>query len=257
MPLLALTRGLLTDAVDLVLSRSCIGCGDLGSVMCPACWTQFAQPHPHAEAGRILNVPVVAGTRYEGTMQTAVNAHKERHLHALGPALGGFLAAALLEAAPQLSFIDVVSIPAHADSLRRRGFDSVAAVVRQARRHLASVGIELRTAEVLVRVRDGGRQVGRSVRAREQALAGSMTVDPRLVRAPGRVVLVDDVVTSGATLAEAARALRAGGIEVIAAAAVAGTPLRQAEPIGSREITVNASSRLAFRGPRHRHEMSR
>ena len=108
----------------------------------------------------------------------------------------------------------------------RRGFDSVEAIARHACRQLAGVGAQVRIHDLLGRVHDEGRQVGRSVHARQRALHGSMVVQRRSPVIPHQVVLVDDVVTSGATLAEAARALRAGGIEVLAGAAVAGTRRR-------------------------------
>jgi predicted amidophosphoribosyltransferase len=71
-------------------------------------------------------------------------------------------------------------------------------------------------------------QAGLGVQARAENLAGAVRVPPRQRSAVAglEVVLVDDVVTTGATLAESARALHAAGASVVAAAVVAATARR-------------------------------
>ncbi|MFB4313305.1 ComF family protein [Actinomadura sp. 21ATH] len=73
-------------------------------------------------------------------------------------------------------------------------------------------------------------QAGLPVGRRAANLAGALEVLPSAAVAGRTVVLVDDVITTGATLAEAARALRAADARVAAAATVAATPLRRAGP---------------------------
>jgi predicted amidophosphoribosyltransferase len=111
--------------------------------------------------------------------------------------------------------IHVLAVPTSRAAFRRRGYDPVALLLRRAGvrapRLLVTTGASVQQKTLGVAARAANREG--SVRAR-RGLAGH------------RVVLVDDVVTTGATLAEAARAVRAGGGEVVAAVTLAQTPRR-------------------------------
>jgi predicted amidophosphoribosyltransferase len=120
--------------------------------------------------------------------------------------------------------VHLVTIPPHARSIGRRGFDSLGRLVDVAGRDLAGLGRRPIVESVLTRPVDPGRQRGRSGYDRAIALRGTM----RLHRPPTvqRVFLVDDVITTGSTVVEAARALRAGGVEVAGVIALAVRPAR-------------------------------
>jgi predicted amidophosphoribosyltransferase len=111
----------------------------------------------------------------------------------------------------------VAAVPLHPARLRRRGFAPAAVLARAAGRAL---GVPvLRGA--LLRTRDTPSQTGMGRVARRRNVAGCF----RAARvAPARVWLVDDVVTTGATLGEAARALHAAGARRVAALCLARTP---------------------------------
>jgi predicted amidophosphoribosyltransferase len=91
---------------------------------------------------------------------------------------------------------------------------------------LRSCGVPARLADALTHARRVADQAGLGAPDRMANLAGALRVGRPAGVAGRRVVLVDDVVTTGVTLAEAARALRAAGAEVPAAAVIAATARR-------------------------------
>jgi len=113
----------------------------------------------------------------------------------------------------------LVPIPSAARAVRQRGFDSTTAMARTAARRLPG-DHPTRVVRALAQRSGVQDQAGLGARARQQNLAGAFRVRRRPI-AP--VVLVDDLVTRGSSLTEAARTLRAAGVVVIGAATVAAT----------------------------------
>ncbi|WP_242903273.1 ComF family protein [Actinomadura terrae] len=93
--------------------------------------------------------------------------------------------------------------------------------------HLRAHGVNATKTPALRQRRRVDDQAGLNATERAANLAGALEVNPRTDMTGRRVLLADDVITTGASLAESARALRAAGAEVTAAATVAATPLRR------------------------------
>lgn len=224
----AAARALAADAADVVLSRACAACDRPGSVLCEECRRALIAAPGHRPAIR----PLWFGADYGGVVRAAVLAHKEEGMRALSDPLADLLVAAVhgalaQTAGPSTAWAPVllVPIPPHRTSLRRRGRDTVAETAQAAARRMPRT----RVAHLLRRVRETDRQAGRGASARQDT-AGAFAVGARWregarAGAPPLVVLVDDVVTTGATVSEGARALAAGGIAVTAIACIASTPL--------------------------------
>ncbi|MFC5729597.1 MULTISPECIES: ComF family protein [Nocardioides] len=234
---------LLTDGfTDLVLGSACVGCRRPGRPLCTGC--RAALPEAAATAWPTptppgLVPPYVTGA-YDGLLRAMVLAHKERQVLALTRPLGDLLAhsvgAALQTAAGPDHPVILVPVPSRAAAVRRRGHDPTAAMTRAAARVLHRQGREARVARLL-RLRPGVvDQAGLDASRRAANLAGSMAAPSAVVRRLGRrvphahVVVCDDVLTTGATLREAQRALEAAGLTVVAAATVAATRRRRAPP---------------------------
>lgn len=118
--------------------------------------------------------------------------------------------------------VDVaVPIPLHWRRHGSRGFNHAALLLRRGRAH-AGARLPI-AATALRRVRSTPPQAGRTARARRQNVAGAFAVPRRQIGALAgrRVLLVDDVMTTGATLFEAARTVRAAGAAQVLAFAVA------------------------------------
>jgi predicted amidophosphoribosyltransferase len=166
---------------------------------------------------------------YDGPVREAVVAHKEHGVRALAGPLGSALARSA-EAAVGIARhgpVLLVPAPSRAAALRARGDDPTRRLARAAGGRLRA-RVDLWVAPVL-RMAPGTRdQAGLGAQERAANLAGAVRVAGRFtsyVRGVD-VVLVDDVVTTGATLAESARALREAGALVVGAAVVAATPRR-------------------------------
>ena len=222
--------------LDLVLPAACVGCGADGSSWCPACaatlagrpWATTPDPCPPGFPATW----VVAA--YDGPVRAAAVAHKERGVRAirapLAAALAASVAAALADGSGGLLDLGVLLVPApsRGAAVRSRGDDPTLGLARCAARRLTRAGLPAAVVPALRLARSTADQAGLDAQERADNLAGAARVPRRLVGAvAGRpVVLVDDVVTTGATLVESTRALRAAGAVVVGAAVVAATPRR-------------------------------
>jgi predicted amidophosphoribosyltransferase len=221
---------------DLVLPRTCAGCGVPGVLLCRRCAGLLASPRP-ATPRRVPwgFPPTVAAGAYRGPVVPVVNAFKERGQAELAVPLGAALAlavAAVAAAVPERRGpVLLVPVPSSRAALRTRGRDHVRELAGRAVAELRAAGFPAVQLPLLCRrgrVRDSA---GLSAPQRRANLAGTFLADPGAGRpAPGALlVLVDDVVTSGATLTEAAAALTTGGPRAalpVVAAVVAATPRR-------------------------------
>jgi predicted amidophosphoribosyltransferase len=216
----------LRDLLDLVLPAACAGCAAPGRDLCAVCdrLLRSERPARHAPSPAPPGLPpLAAGGAYDGVRRAVLLAHKEHGRLALAAPLGVLLAGAVHALGPPGPAV-LVPVPSSPAAVRERGQDHARRLAAAGARALRRAGVPARAVPLLVQVRRTADQSGLSTADRAANLAGALAV--RRGALPERVVLVDDVVTTGATLTEAARALRAAGVQVSGAAVVAATRRR-------------------------------
>ncbi len=216
-PAAAIVAAALADAWALVAPVDCAGCGAHDRALCPACATELRVSPCRA----VLDidgdaVPVAAGLAYDGVARRAILGLKAEGRTELARPLAGPLRAAVALVWPSAGGALLVPVPGSRAGAAQRGFTPAALLARRA---------GLSTVRALRAIDAGPQQKALGLAQRR---AGG---HPRFVARAGlrgtRVVLIDDVITSGATVRDATRALRAAGAAVVGAAAVAATPRRQ------------------------------
>jgi predicted amidophosphoribosyltransferase len=207
----------LRDALAVFFPVFCAGCGEADRVVCGACQVQLV---PEVTRRALTTaVPVYTSLIYESEVRRVLLALKEEGrteiAHFLGPPMRAALDAALSAAtavgadALEATECELATVPTSAAAWRRRGFDPVWLLCRKA---------GYRPARVLVVTRRTRSQKTLGELERATNLAGSMQARGSL--AGRRFVLVDDILTTGATLREAVRAIEDAGGRVLCAAAV-------------------------------------
>ncbi|MFI1941053.1 ComF family protein [Streptomyces purpureus] len=229
------------EIAGLVLPTACGGCERPRTPLCASC----ARALHGSAARRVRPVPeppglpaVHAAAPYADAVRAVLLAHKERGVLGLAGPLGTALAGAVRAAGggcgesggrPLL----LVPMPSSRRAVRARGHDPARRIALAAARSLRRTGTACAVVPVLRQRRAVADQSGLGARARRANMAGALEVvagGERLLDG-GRPVLVDDLMTTGASLAEAARALSAvnGGqfprFEPPPAAVVAVSPL--------------------------------
>ncbi|MFE6504862.1 ComF family protein [Kitasatospora sp. NPDC057738] len=217
----------LAGLLDVLLPADCAGCGSERTQLCPACRRALATARP---APTVLPWTHAAAP-YTGAVRQLLLAHKERGAlrlaGPLGEALGRAVRSALgarAGAAPLL----LVPMPSARSAVRARGHDPTLRLAGAAARSLRRTGLDVRAAPLLRHTRPVADQAGLNAAERRRNLRGALTVLPRARTGPAGLagrhpVLVDDLVTTGASLAEAARALADAGLPARAGATVAAT----------------------------------
>lgn len=222
MPTLPPWQNLLAEIGAFLLAATCAGCDVPGALLCDRCRARLQADPVDVRTPRGL--PVRAALPFEGVAARCIRRLKGDGDTLLARPLGATLAHVLTPALGD--GIHAVPIPTTRAAFRRRGYRVPDLLIARA------------GAEPWGLLRPHGRHVdqrGLSVQERAQNVHGSLRV-----RHDGRgamVVIVDDVVTTGATFDEAARALTAAGFEVVSAVALAATPRhsdRKGNPLTTR-----------------------
>jgi len=220
----ATLRRLLSGALDLALPASCSGCGREGQALCPACLpavdARLALPGG-TPIGLPADIPIPLiqlewCAAFAGPVRDALHDLKYAGERRLADPLGAAVARRWARVGVGADLL--VPVPVHAERERRRGYDQAALIAAVAATHLrlpSFRALERRRATV------AQFELGRGERASNVAGAFAVGRAGHGVVTGRWILLVDDVVTTGATLAACGEALIQAGAWAVSAIAVA------------------------------------
>lgn len=203
---------------QLLFPIRCYGCGAIGISICSLCRTEWS---PHLYSLSVGRMPVHSSILYSPIASKIVLAAKENGLRGADTLIVESIMNVLVRTQLDIAHVCLVPIPSSALARRRRGRSFIVDIVNRVSLEL-SVPMS-NSLELTRKVRD---QSGLHAKARAVNMEGAFALKvgayPR-----GNLILVDDVVTTGATLREAARALTSQGLHVLGSVtACVAQPLR-------------------------------
>jgi ComF family protein len=210
--------------LELLLPGACAGCGRYGELLCSACVAglrpasaaadRFAAADPGIVIGDAMELAVAAFI-HEGTMRRILQRLKYGGAGRLATPLARAAEPALRELVSQSGPASLVPVPVHATRRRQRGYNQAELLARE-----LSLVVGLPVLDLLVRHRPTTRQHGLGRAARLHNLRGALAVRSS-ARAPDVAIVVDDILTTSATLEACAETLRRHGASRVFGFAVA------------------------------------
>lgn len=211
---------------DLLFPRGCAGCDAPDEVLCPSCRTLFSQPCirvlPDSHADRCY-----ACSLYRGFVRHAILAWKDHSDEECDSVFASFLVDLVLTVLggtrphdTAASSLVLVPAPSSVSSMRSRGRWQTLPLVKAMRHDLLGYGFQVEVKPVLHLEGVRGKSVERAgASGRLERIAGHVRVDETFIDDDSLFIIVDDIVTTGATMAHCATSLhQAGAVHVIGAA---------------------------------------
>ena len=204
---------------ELIFPVRCLGCRTLGLSICSVCRRNW---HPHIftrYSKSSPSFPIYSSIQYSPIAGKVLLAAKENSLEQADELILDALKKSLLHCVKEHGMGILIPIPSRHSAARLRGRQFINELARE-----IGNGARVPTYEILTHTRAVKDQSKLDAKERLENLDGALT---SLRYRSGKAIIVDDLVTTGATLYEGARALRENGVEVIAAVtACVAEPLR-------------------------------
>lgn len=187
--------------LDLIFPPACEACRRRSNeALCPACFSQIKFMKPQ--------MGIYAAAAYEGPLRTAIHRFKFKKRRKLAEPLGLLLVKYLSQAA-DLNIRDydhIVPVPLHRARLRQRGFNQAELIARVVGRYF-----ELPVLPALERTRDTRAQFVLSRGDRVENVKGAFKVSDSRAVYQKNVLVLDDIYTTGSTMAECCKTLKIAG----------------------------------------------
>lgn len=233
-------RQALAASIDLLLPPACLLCGQLqppGHGKQPLCLdcmntitplpaghcSHCAQPFPDSTSSHLcaaclkrrpVFTKVYTAGLYQGSIKTAIHRLKYRNQLILAQPLGQLLSKTIMSGGNGFIPDQIVPVPLHPSRLKARGYNQALEIARPIARQLSTAC----DTTLLLRIRKTPQQQGLSATERRSNLRNAFTLSSSF--AARKILLVDDVMTTGETVRECCRTLLGGGVEEIQVAIV-------------------------------------
>jgi predicted amidophosphoribosyltransferase len=203
---------------ELIFPSRCIGCSQLGISICSTCRKNW-HPHIYHRGIKVLDMtfPVISAIEYSPIASRVLLRAKEANQDDADQLLVKAITHSLRYFLKNYGRGDLVAIPSRRSATRKRGRDFMQEITET----VADIE-HLKSAKILQHQRAVKDQSQLNSQQRNSNVAGAFSITPNSPQPQesgniGPLIIVDDLVTTGATLAEAIRALREAGFSVIGA----------------------------------------
>lgn len=209
---------LISEFSQLIFPIRCFGCNAIGLSICSKCRSEW---HPHYYLTRVSSLKIHSAIPYSATARKILLAAKENGIKAADQLIIDSIIHVLHTRDLLSRHISLVPIPSSPTVKRRRGRSFMVDIAEQVAQQSS-----MSVSDCLHIVRPVKDQSGLHAGERVKNMEGALAIKPGRIPLAD-LILVDDVVTTGATLREAARALTAAGCHVIGSVtACVAQPLR-------------------------------
>ena len=207
------------NLADLIFPSRCIGCSQLGISICSNCRSSW---HPHTYFREVSvegsTYPVISSVQYSPITSRVLLSAKESNIAAADKLLIDAISHSLSYFIKRFGGRTLVAIPSRRSATRKRGRNFLSEITSEVAR-ISENKISFIDTKILIHSRSVKDQSALNSKQRVSNVSGALAVPsnfkPRIGAGNiGPLIIVDDLITTGATLAEAIRALRAAGFEV-------------------------------------------
>ena len=203
---------LISELKYLLFPTRCFGCRELGYSICSKCRKLW---NPHLYQSRVYNLAVYSAIPYSPVAKNILLAAKEQSVKSADQLVRSAMKASLHELFQKSPSCALVPIPSGRTSNRRRGREFINEMAISVARDFGVAVLPLLEHQRIIR-----DQSKLNISSRRENLAMALSIKPQFHRnySGEKVVILDDLITTGATINEANRALTRGGFAVQAAA---------------------------------------
>jgi ComF family protein len=204
---------LINKLLGVIMQPTCIFCEQPGKYICKLCEQIYFEPYHE----RDIPEDVLIGFRYNKAIEYAVEQAKNEGFYLIAEALGELLAKRLLNSKHKDLITNpnniIVPIPLHPDKEAARGYNQIDHLWKGMRRGLQINSLpSAQYLKLLKRVRNTKTQVGMNKAKRQENLKEAFIIDERVldrcaITADTKIILLDDVYTTGSTVEQCTKAL--------------------------------------------------